>query len=288
MSLLPNLIEIIQLEQIDDFTYMGNSLDIGSLNVYGGQVLAQALYASNQLISGTKTLHSTHCYFLNPGNISIPIEYRIENLKNGKAFSTNRVVASQKGRDIFILAASYHIKEEGINHSAPMPNVSQPESLTSFSEIFAQLAGKFDIEPRGIFSEQSPMIFHPVHHYDPFNPGIRPPMNYTWFKANGKLPEISVETHQLLMAYASDFNLLITALFPHNMSFFTHPMQIASLDHAMWFHHETKADDWHLYHVESSIASGGRAFCTGKIFTNEGKLVASVVQEGLIRKIGKN
>ena len=165
-----------------------------------------------------------------------------------------------------------------------MPNVARPESLTSFSDLFAEFASKFKIEPRGIFAANGPFIFHPVERYDPFNPHIRPPLNHTWFKTNGVLPE-NPKLHQTSLAYASDFNLLITALFPHGMSFFTTPMQIASLDHAMWFHRPVKTDDWLLYVVQSSNANNGRAFCTGKIYSKEGVLIASTAQEGLIRKL---
>ena len=165
-----------------------------------------------------------------------------------------------------------------------MPNVARPESLSSFSDLFAEFAAKFKIQPRGIFAPNGPFIFHPVEHYDPFNPRIRPALNHTWFKTNGTLSEDPL-LHQTTLAYASDFNLLITALFPHGLSFFTTPMQIASLDHAMWFHRPVRTDDWLLYVVESSNANNGRAFCTGKIYTKDGILVASTAQEGLIRKL---
>ena len=194
------------------------------------------------------------------------------------------MVASQKGKDIFILLASYHLEESGIEHQDIIPNVAGPESLTSFSDLFAEFASKFKIQPRGIFAANGPYIFYPVEQYDPFNPLIRPPINHTWFKTNGQLPD-DPRLHQTTLAYASDFNLLITALFPHGMSFFTTPMQIASLDHAMWFHRPVKTDDWLLYVVQSSNANNGRAFCTGKIYSQEGVLIASTAQEGLIRKL---
>jgi len=283
-SQLPDLLNILDLTKLEDGHFKSGNLFIGSPNVYGGQVLAQAVSAANATIEDDKILHSLHSYFINPGDNDIDIHYKVENVKNGRSFNTRRVVASQNGKDIFIMSASYQKPESGIEHQAIMPNVARPEALTSFSDLFAEFAAKFKLEPRGIFAPNGPFIFHPVEHYDPFNPRIRPAFNHTWFKTNGSLSDDTL-LHQSTLAYASDFNLLITALFPHGMSFFTTPMQIASLDHAMWFHRPARTDEWLLYVVESSNANGGRAFCTGKIFTIDGVLVASTAQEGLIRKL---
>ncbi|MBK7807511.1 MAG: acyl-CoA thioesterase II [Saprospiraceae bacterium] len=283
-SQLPELLEILTLQKTAEGVFTGNNLFIGSPNVYGGQVLAQAVSAANTTILDNKILHSIHCYFINPGDNDLEITYKVEIIKDGKSFNTRRVVASQKGRDIFIMSASYQKYETGIEHQDIMPNVARPESLSSFSDLFAEFAAKFKIQPRGIFAPNGPFIFHPVEHYDPFNPRIRPALNHTWFKTNGTLSEDPL-LHQTTLAYASDFNLLITALFPHGLSFFTTPMQIASLDHAMWFHRPVRTDDWLLYVVESSNANNSRAFCTGKIYTKDGILVASTAQEGLIRKL---
>ncbi len=283
-SQLPELLEILTLHQIEEGVFTGKNLFIGSPNVYGGQVLAQAVSAANTTIIDNKILHSIHCYFINPGDNDLEITYKVEIIKDGKSFNTRRVVASQKGRDIFIMSASYQKYETGIEHQDIMPNVARPESLSSFSDLFAEFAAKFKIQPRGIFAPNGPFIFHPVEHYDPFNPRIRPAMNHTWFKTNGILSDDPL-LHLTTLAYASDFNLLITALFPHGLSFFTTPMQIASLDHAMWFHRPVRTDDWLLYVVESSNANNGRAFCTGKIYTKDGELVSSTAQEGLIRKL---
>lgn len=284
MSQLPELLKILSLSSKGDHIYVGDNLFIGSPNVYGGQVLAQSIAAAHYTIDDNKILHSIHSYFINPGDNDKEISFKVEIVKNGRSFSTRRVVASQDGREIFILFASYHQEEKGIEHQEMMPNVARPESLTSFSDLFAEFASKFNIQPRGIFAPNGPFIFYPVEHYDPFNPRIRPAINHTWFKTNGTLPN-DEKLHQTTLAYASDFNLLITALFPHGMSFFTTPMQIASLDHAMWFHRPARTDDWLLYVVNSSNANGGRAFCSGKIYNKEGQLIASTAQEGLIRRI---
>lgn len=285
MSQLSKLLNILDLQQTDDHTFVGDSLDIGSFAVYGGQVLAQAVVAAGRMCHDDKVLHSLHGYFLRPGDIKIPIHYRVEVIKEGRSFNAVRVNAMQNENTIFIMAASYHIKEDGIQHQIAMPNVAQPESLTSFSDLFAQFAEKFNVKPKGIFSPDSPIIFHPVEHYDPFNPGIRPPYNHTWFKINGEVENTDIKLSQALMTYASDFNLLITAMMPHNMSMFTDPMRIASLDHAMWFHRDVDMSDWLLYAVESPYAGDARGYCTGKMYTRDGLLVASVTQEGLIRKM---
>ncbi|MBK9735157.1 MAG: acyl-CoA thioesterase II [Saprospiraceae bacterium] len=283
-SQLPELISLLDLKKVEDNVFVGNNLFIGSPNVYGGQVLAQAISVANKTIGDDKILHSIHSYFINPGDNDVEILYKVETIKDGRSFNTRRVVASQKNRDIFVLVASYQKPETGIEHQSVMPNVARPESLTSFSDLFAEFAEKFKVEPRGIFSPNGPFIFYPVEHYDPFKPLMRPPINHTWFKTNGALSDDPL-LHQTTLAYASDFNLLITALLPHGLSFFTTPMQIASLDHAMWFHRPARTDEWLLYVVDSTNANSGRAFCTGKIFTKSGILVASTAQEGLIRKL---
>jgi acyl-CoA thioesterase-2 len=285
MSQFKDLLNILDLKQESENVFTGVSLDIGSFAVYGGQVLAQAVTAAGRMCNDNKVLHSLHSYFLRPGDISIPITYDVEVIKEGRSFNALRVKALQNNKTIFIMAASYHIPEEGIHHQIAMPNVAQPESLTSFSDLFAQFAEKFDMKPKGIFSPDSPIIFHPVEHYDPFNPGIRPPYNHTWFKINGELADSNIKLNQAIMTYASDFNLLITAMMPHNMSMFTDPVRIASLDHAMWFHSDVDLNDWILYAVDSPYAGNARGYCTGKMYTRDGKLVASVTQEGLIRKM---
>lgn len=283
-SPISEFVKILQPDIISEQRFKGYNLDIGSPSVYGGQVLGQAISAAHHLFGDGKILHSLHSYFLHPGDNDLPIDYEVQIIKQGRSFNTCRVIAYQQEKEIFILFASFHKDEEGVEHHVSMPNVARPESLASFSDLFAEFAANFNIEPRGIFSPNSPFVFHPVEVYDPFRPKIRPALNHTWFKTNGKLPDDPL-LHQAALVYASDFNLLITALFPHGKSFFTTPMQIASLDHAMWIHRPARADEWLLYAVESSNANNGRAFCSGKIFTQDGTLIASTAQEGLIRML---
>jgi len=284
-SQLPRLFEILNLNKLDTNIYQAGNLFIGSPQIYGGQVLAQAIRAAQDTVeTDHKTIHSIHGYFLAPGNNDLDVTYEVELIKNGRSFSTRRVLGKQKDKVIFLCAISFHIKEDGLEHMAAMPNVTQPESLTPFSEIFSQFAEKFNVKPKGFYSEESPFIFHPVEYYDPFNPGKRAPRTHVWFKLNGEI-ENDPLLNQALLAYVSDFSLLITSLLPHSVSFFTQPMIIASLDHAMWFHRETDFTDWHLYAVKSPNASNSRGFCEGKIYNRTGQLIASVTQEGLVRNL---
>jgi acyl-CoA thioesterase-2 len=285
MSQFKDLLQILDVQKNDDSTFIGNSLDIGSFSVYGGQVLAQSVAAASRVLEDEKVLHSLHGYFLRPGEHSVPIKYKVDVFKEGRSFNTVRISALQNDKTIFIMAASYHIREDGIQHQSAMPNVTQPESLTSFSDLFTQFAEEFNVKPKGIFSPDSPIIFRPVEHYNPFNPGIRPPCNHTWFKINGELENPTLKLNQAILTYASDFNLLITSMMPHNMSMFTNPIRLASLDHAMWFHEDVTLDDWILYAVESPYAGAARGFCTGKMYTRDGRLIASVTQEGLVRQL---
>jgi len=283
-SLLPKLLDVLRPKKIAENHYVGQNLQIGSLAVYGGQVLAQAVSVAYETTPDNLNIHSLHAYFLRMGDNHQEIEYQVDVIRDGGSFSTRRVSAIQKNKIIFILAASFHKNEEGLDHQSSMPNVAQPESLTSFSDLFAKFAEEFDVKPKGFYSEESPVLFHPIEHFNPFNPGIRPPNHHVWFKANGTLPEDKAIQRSFL-SYVSDYSLLITALLPHDVTFFTAPMKIASLDHAMWFHRDFDANDWMLYVVDSPTANGARGFCNGKMYNREGNLVASVAQEGLIRII---
>jgi acyl-CoA thioesterase II len=284
MNLYDELLSALDLEKIGEYTFFGNNVKTGSPSIYGGHVLSQSVRASTICASEDKQLHSLHGYFLHPGNNDLPIKYVVEPIKIGKSFDVMRVLASQNDKVIFLMSASFHKPEEGIAHQTPMPNVVEPERLQPFSQIFSDFAKKLDIEAVGSISDRGPFIYHPLEYFDPFNPGIRSPKQHLWFKPNGAIPS-DKGLQRSLLAYVSDFNLLVSALLPHNLSFFTTPMKIASLDHAMWFHSDQGIEDWMLYEVESIKAGDGRAYCIGRIFSRNGELVASTTQEGLIRKL---
>lgn len=278
------LYNLLSLEQVDEQVYVGGNLDVGSVMVFGGQVLSQAVSASYKTIHDGKKLHSIHSYFLHPGDVDLPIVYEVESIKRGKSFDTRRVLAKQNDNVIFLLAASFHKDEEGIEHQLEMPDVEDPENLRDFADIFAGFAQEHGIEPRGIFSKNGPFQFRPVRMYNPFEPQVRKPKSEVWFKVNSDSIPTDLHMKQAVTTYASDFNLLVTALLPHGLSFFKSQLLIASLDHAMWFYNEPELNDWMLYSVDSPSASNGRALCQGSIYTRSGKLVARVMQEGLIRQ----
>jgi acyl-CoA thioesterase-2 len=284
MALFDRVLASLELEIKGDQQFIGQQVDIGSPNIYGGHVMAQALRAARICADANKKVHSLHGYFLHPGSHAESVEFKVEVIKQGRSFDVLKVEATQRSRTIFIMSASFHLPEKGIEHQAAMPNIVAPSQLQPFSKIFADFAEKFGIQARGILSSDGPFVFHPLEYYDPFNPGIRAPRQHLWFKPNGTVPG-HPDLHAELMAYISDFNLLITSLLPHNLSFFTTPLKIASLDHAMWFHEDFEMNDWMLYEVESPRAAGGRAFCTGRIYSSSGILLASVTQEGLVRKM---
>jgi acyl-CoA thioesterase-2 len=222
-----------------------------------------------------------HGYFLLAGDIDYPIIYDVERIRDGGSFTTRRVVAIQKGRPIFTMAASYQSKQEGFDHQISMPNVPSPDVLVSDQEFIAQYKDKIP-EVYKQFSHPRPIEFRPVEKYDPLSPQKTRPFRHVWIKVKGKLPD-NVRLHQEILAYASDYNLLGTATLPHRDLFGPNDLFLASLDHAMWFHRDFRIDEWLLYALDSPSASNARGFNRGNIFTQDGILVASVVQEGLIR-----
>ncbi len=282
MKPIADLLNILELEQLTDTRFRGVSKDIGSRYVFGGQVLAQALNAATRTVAKERCVHSLHGYFILPGDIKTPIEYEVDLLRDGRSFTTRRIVAFQKDKAIFNMSASFQIEEEGMEHQKEMLNVPPPDSLNSYRELAKEYAAKLNIKPVGLFAEDSPIDVRPVENIDLITPGFRPPFRHVWFRSNGKMGDVK-NLHRYVLAYASDFNLLITALNPHNVSMLQKNLQIASLDHAMWFHRDFRADEWLLYAVDSPSASNARGFCRGSIFNQKGQLVASVAQEGLIR-----
>ena len=224
-----------------------------------------------------------HGYFILPGDINSPIVFNVDRVRDGGSFTTRRVAAIQHGKTIFSFMASFQKKQEGFDHQIEMPNVAKPEDLYSDRELFAKAETMMPEKLKKVLGRDRPIIFKPTVIPNFFNPQKEAPFSNIWFKANGEMPD-DLALHQSVLAYASDYNLLTTALKPHGISYGTKNLQMASIDHAMWFFRDFRVDDWLLYAVDSPSTSNARGFCRGNIFNQDGILVASVVQEGLIRK----
>lgn len=281
---LDELVDLLALERIEENLFRGQSQDLGWGAVYGGQVLGQALSAAVQTVPPERHVHSLHAYFLRTGDVSKPIVYDVDRIRDGGSFATRRVVAIQGGRAIFNLAASFQIDEEGFEHHDPMPEAPRPETLATEQEIARPLLDRLPpaLRPRAIGDR--PFEHRPVvADGDPFAPVRCAPERMTWFRTVARLPD-DPALHRYLLAYASDHALLTTALLPHGVSWLTPGMQVASLDHVMWFHEPFRVDEWLLYVLDSPAAHGARGLCRGRVFTEDGRLVASVTQEGLIRR----
>ncbi len=284
-NVLGELLTLLKLEKIEENIFRGQSQDLGFGNVFGGQVLGQALSAAYQTVSAERRAHSLHAYFLRPGDASKPIVYDVDCIRDGKSFTTRRVVAIQNGRAIFNMSASFQINEPGFDHQDTAPEVPGPEGLESELELAVKVADKIPPTIRDKILCKKPIEMRTVDPIDSFNPEKREPLRYTWFKTIDEMPD-DPAVHQYLLAYASDFGLLAPSLYPHGHSPWEPEMQVASLDHAAWFHREFRMDDWLLYAMKSDNACKARGLSNGRIYTREGKLVASVAQEGLIRYHG--
>lgn len=285
-NVLEELLRLLKLEKIEENIFRGQSQDLGFGNVFGGQVLGQALSAATQTVSEHLCAHSLHGYFMRAGDATRPIVYTVDCIRDGKSFVTRRVVAVQNGQAIFSMAASFHKKESGFDHQDEMPDVKGPEGIESEIQMAARLSHMI---PKPVLDKllcQKPIEVRLVNPVNPFAPEKMPPHKYIWFRAISKMPE-DMATHRYILAYASDFHLVSTSLYPHGKTFWSTDMQVASLDHAMWFHRDFKMDQWLLYATHTPSAHMGRGLSQGRVFTRDGKLVASVVQEGLIRPVGK-
>ncbi|MGI9276622.1 MAG: acyl-CoA thioesterase II [Endozoicomonas sp.] len=282
-QLLQELLELLKLEQIEANIFRGPSQDLGFGRIFGGQVIGQALSAARQTVSNDRHVHSFHSYFLREGDANLPIVYDVDCIRDGGSFNTRRVVAIQKGKPIFNLSASFQIKEDGFDHQDDMPECRDPETLTCWQEQKEQFRELVPEKMRSKLLAESPIEIRLDEPENPLTPKRRAPVNKVWFKAAGKMPD-NPGVHKYLLAYASDFNFLSTALYPHGVTFLDPRIQLASLDHAMWFHRPLRMDEWLLYYVDSPSASGARGLVRGQIFDLQGRLVASTVQEGLIRQ----
>ncbi|HET7796227.1 MAG TPA: acyl-CoA thioesterase II [Rhizobacter sp.] len=276
------LVDLLQVEQLEHNLFRGISGDIGSPRVFGGQVLGQALMAAALTVERERSVHSLHAYFLRPGDKQARIVYDVDRIRDGGSFTTRRVVAIQHGQPIFNFAASFHVTEEGPRHQAAMPQVPPPEGLASVQEMRRKLVDRMPERMRAVLLAETAIDIRQCDPWDPLDPPTREPLNNAWFRADDHLPDDPV-LHQAMLAYSSDFGLLHAALLPHGLSFMNGSVQGVSLDHAMWFHDSFRMDDWLLYATDSPAAQGARGFCRGSIFTQDGRLIASVAQEGLMR-----
>jgi acyl-CoA thioesterase-2 len=283
VSAVAELLKILDLEPLEVNLFRGRSPQTGWQRVFGGQVVGQALVAATRTVEG-RSPHSLHGYFMRPGDPSTPIIYEVERIRDGRSFVTRRVVAIQHGQAIFSMSASFQTEEEGFSHQMDMPpDVPRPGDLPSEEALKGRLPADMPEAIRDYFERERPIEFRPVDLSRYVDARPRPPMQSVWIRATEPLPD-DPAVHQSVLAYASDMTLLDTALVAHGSSVFSADIQGASLDHALWLHRPFRADDWLLYTQDSPFAGGGRGFSRGRIYTEAGELVASVVQEGVIRR----
>ena len=282
-KVLDQLLALLKLETIEQGIYRGQSQDLGFKALFGGQVMGQALSAAQETISQDRFVHSLHSYFLRPGDASKPVVYEVENIRDGRSFGTRRVKAIQNGKVIFYLTASFQETEQGFEHQAAMPNVTGPEELPSISDFIFDHQEYIPEAVRGKFLSEKPIELRPVEQYNWVKPSKAEPKCHMWIKANGHMPN-DLRIHTYMLAYTSDFHFLPTALFAHGKSHWQPNFQIATIDHAMWFHRPFRMDEWLLYVMESPTAVGGRGLVRGQIFSQSGELVATTMQEGVIRQ----
>jgi len=278
---LADLLQLLQLEPLEVNLFRGESRDIGAPQVFGGQVLGQALTAAAATVEG-RVVHSLHAYFLRRGDCNAPIIYQVDRSLDGHSFANRRVIAIQHGAQIFNMTASFQVQESGFDHQVEMPKVPPPESLPDPAPPAALLA-KLPDKVRRFFGQPRPFEFRMVQPVDYLNPRPAPPLRQIWVRAVGPLGDDEM-LHRRLLAYVSDFFLLDTATLPHGTSFLKASLIMATIDHAMWFHRPLRLDDWLLCAMDSPSASGARGFSRASIFARDGRLVASAAQEGLIRQ----
>jgi acyl-CoA thioesterase II len=278
---LAELLQLLELERLEINLFRGASRDIGSPQVFGGQVLGQALSAAFATIEG-RQVHSLHAYFLRRGDFKAPIVYEVDRSRDGHSFSSRRVVAIQHGEQIFHMAASFQVPEEGLCHQIEMPQVPFPEQLPDLRELIEAGNQELPAAVRRFAGRNSPFEFRVVDPPDPQSPRRSSPRQDVWFRAIDRLDD-DLQRHFCLLAYVSDYHLIGTAMRPHGYTMASKGIVIASIDHAMWFHRPVRVDDWLLYSIESPAAAGSRGFARASLFTREGVLVASTAQEGLLR-----
>jgi acyl-CoA thioesterase-2 len=280
---IDNLLSILDLEPLEQNLFRGRRSQEGWQRVFGGQVLGQALVAAVRTVSEERIAHSLHAYFLLPGDPAQPIIFEVERTRDGGSFTTRRVKAIQHGRAMFAMSVSFHVDEPGLDHQSTMPKVPPPEDLPSEKDLKAKLLASLPANMRSYWERERPIELRPVDVSRYFAREKRNPEQCIWMRASGRLPD-ALPMHQCVLAYASDFSLLDTALIAHGKLMFDKDIQLASLDHALWLHRPFRADEWLLYAMDSPSSHGARGFCRGSVYTRDGVLVASVAQEGLMRQ----
>lgn len=284
-KVLDDLIALLEIEPLEVNLFRGVSPDERVQRVFGGQVAAQALVAAGRTVDADRQVHSLHAYFLRPGDPKVPIIYNVDRIRDGHSFTTRRVVAIQHGRAIFNLSASFQIVESGPEHQYEMPEVQPPEELPTFLERIRPYRDRFTDDVWEWLERERPIATRSCEAPRWIDPQPRPAEQHVWIKANGTLPDDPL-LHQCVVAYASDLTLLDTAVMPHQINYTDANFQVASLDHAMWFHRPFRADDWLLYHQKSPSAFGARGLAEGFIYSRDGRLCVTVIQEGLMRPLG--
>ena len=278
------ILDMLDLEtlEVDLFRGTGAGGETTS-RIYGGQVIAQALVAAYRTV-GDRLCHSLHAYFVRPGDPSIPVIYQVDEARDGRSFTTRRVIAIQHGKQILNLSASFHVEEESWPHQHKMPDVPGPEGLKSRAELRAETAHKVPKERREEYLRPRPFEIREIDPQDHFAPTVRDDVNHLWFRmpAAAGLP---ASLQHCLLAYASDMNLLGSSMRPHGLTWSGGKVMTASLDHSMWFHGPLQFDQWHLYSMDAPFTGGGRGFNRGAIYTANGDLITSVAQEGLVRRV---
>ena len=280
---IADLVGLLDLEPLEVNLFRGESRDIGTPQVFGGQVLGQALNAASRTVTN-RTVHSLHAYFLRRGDFNAPIVYQVDRSRDGHSFSNRRVVAVQHGEQIFNMTASFQVDEPGLEHQVRMPEVPPPEDLPDSFRVDQGVLERLPERVRLLLGTQRPFEFRAVTHLDPTQEQAGPPARRVWFRTAGVVPDDEA-LHRCLLAYVSDFHLLETVTLPHGIARLSGKAVVASIDHAMWFHRPLRVDDWLLYDVESPSASGSRGFARANVFDRTGRLVASTAQEGLIRVV---
>lgn len=280
---LNDLLALLKLETIEKGIYRGQTQDLGLKVLFGGQVMGQALSAAQESVDPLRNVHSLHAYFLRAGDASKPVVYEVQHLRDGKSFSARRVKAIQNGKEIFYMTASFKSYEKGFNHQDVMPDVPPPEDLKSFTDIVFQYQDDIPENIRGRLLADTPIELRPVRGYNMYSPEAENASTKMWVKTNGKIVG-DLRVHTYMLAYMSDFHFLPTAALPYGGSPWLPEFQVATLDHAMWFHRPVKCDEWLLYCIDSPSASNGVGLVKGQIFNQAGELVASTIQEGVIRQ----